>query len=153
MAVHRVPMSPPAPRAQPDQALEELLRVGVTWGDSEAWLPALPPGSVDLWFTSPPYADARAYSRIHPDHYVGWFRPFAASMLAATKDTGWLVLNIKDRVAASGPLRGQRHPYVYELVIDLQRHGHIRHLAVDERRDERAAVRLRHLRALQQFAR
>ena len=118
-----VPASPPAPRTEPDQALAELLRQGITWGDSAAWLPALPPRSVDLWFTSPPYADARAYSRIHPDRYVGWFRPYAAAMLAAAKDTGWLVLNIKERVAASGPLRGQRHPYVYELVIDLQRQG------------------------------
>ena len=123
MAAPSVPASPPAPRTQPDQALGELLREGVTWGDSEAWLPALPSGSVDLWFTSPPYADARAYSRIHPDRYVDWFRPYAASMLAATKDTGWLVLNIKNRVAPGGPLRGQRHPYVYELVLELQRQG------------------------------
>jgi DNA modification methylase len=123
MAVHPVPAPPPAPPAQPDQALAELLRQGITWGDSAAWVPALPPESVDLWFTSPPYADARAYSRIHPDHYVDWFRPHSASMLAATKDTGWLVLNIKNRVAPSGPLRGQRHPYVYELVLELQRQG------------------------------
>jgi DNA modification methylase len=123
MAAHPVPARPPAPPAQPDQALAELLRQGITWGDSAAWLPALPPGSVDLWFTSPPYADARAYSRIHPDQYVDWFRPHSASMLAATKDTGWLVLNIKNRVTPSGPLRGQRHPYVYELVLELQRQG------------------------------
>jgi len=83
----------------------------------------LPPKSVDLWFTSPPYADARAYSRVHPDRYVEWFLPFSKSMLAATRDTGWLVLNIKNRVAKSGPLQGQRHPYVYELVIALQHQG------------------------------
>ncbi len=44
-------------------------------------------------------------------------------MLEATKDTGWLVLNIKNRVASSGALRGQRHPYVYQLVIALQEQG------------------------------
>jgi DNA modification methylase len=114
---------PPAPRRKGDQALAELLREGVTWGDSAEWLPVLPASSVDLWFTSPPYADARAYSRIHPDHYVEWFAPYGKQMLAATKDTGWLVLNIKNRVAASGPLRGQRHPYVYQLVIALQQQG------------------------------
>jgi DNA modification methylase len=103
--------------------LGRLLRQGVTWGDSAEWLPVLPEGSVDLWFTSPPYADARAYSRIHPDRYVEWFLPFAAYMLAATKDTGWLVLNIKNRVASSGALRGQRHPYVYQLVLALQQLG------------------------------
>lgn len=59
--------------------------------------------------------DARAYSRIHPDRDVEWFLPFSKAMLSATKDTGWLALNIKNRVASSGPLRGQRHPYIYQL--------------------------------------
>ena len=116
-------MAPPSPRVTGDAALKRLLSRGVTWGDSAEWLPVLPEASVDLWFTSPPYADARAYSRIHPDRYVEWFLPFAKDMLAATKDTGWLVLNIKNRVAKSGPLRGQRHPYVYQLVIALQHLG------------------------------
>ncbi len=49
--------------------------------------------------------------------------PFSKDMLAATEDTGWLVLNIKNRVAKSGPLQGQRHPYVYQLVIALQHQG------------------------------
>ncbi len=113
----------PKPPAAPSSALDQLLRDGVTWGDSLAWLPALPESSVDLFFTSPPYADARAYSRIHPDRYVEWFLDFARPMLAATKDTGWFVLNIKNRVAKSGPLRGQRHPFVYELVLALQHLG------------------------------
>lgn len=71
----------------------------------------------------PPPGDARSYSRIHPDRYVEWFLPFGKAMLSATKDTGWLVLNIKNRVANSGPYRGQRHPYVYQLVIALQQQG------------------------------
>ncbi|MDR0346410.1 MAG: site-specific DNA-methyltransferase [Nocardiopsaceae bacterium] len=115
--------TPPAPQLTGAAALGRLLSEGVTWGDSAQWLPVLPEASVDLWFTSPPYADARAYSRIHPDRYVEWFLPFGASMLAATKDTGWLVLNIKNRVASGGPLRGQRHPYVYQLVLALQQQG------------------------------
>lgn len=123
MAVHPLPTTPPTPPIRPDVALERLLRNGVTWGDSEMWLPGLPAGSVDLFFTSPPYADARAYSRIHPDRYVDWFLPFAKGMLAATTETGWLVLNIKNRVASSGPLKGQRHPYVYQLVLALQHMG------------------------------
>jgi len=114
---------PPAPSAEGDAALGALLDDGIVWGDSSEWLPVLPADSVDLWFTSPPYADARAYSRIHPDSYVEWFLPFAKHMLEATKDTGWLVLNIKNRVANSGPFRGQRHPYVYQLVIALQQQG------------------------------
>jgi DNA modification methylase len=44
-------------------------------------------------------------------------------MLNATTESGALILNIKNRVASSGPLRGQRHPYVYELVLALQHMG------------------------------
>jgi DNA modification methylase len=117
------PPAPPGPRTPPDQTLEALLREGETWADSSEWLPALPSESVDLWFTSPPYADARAYSRIHPDRYVDWFLPYGKLMLEATKGTGWLVLNIKNRVARSGPFQGQRHPFVYQLVIALQQQG------------------------------
>ncbi len=102
-----------------DAVLAQLIKNGVTWGDSSVWLPRLPVGSVDLFFTSPPYADARAYSRIHPDRYVEWFLPFARAMYEATCESGSLVLNIKNRVTKSGPLKGQRHPYVYQLVIAL----------------------------------
>ena len=123
MDTHTLAPPPPAQDALGDHALDMLLDQGVTWGDSAEWLPALPEASVDLWFTSPPYADARAYSRIDPDRYVEWFLPFGKAMLPATKDTGWLVLNIKNRVANSGPLRGQRHPYVYQLVVALQQQG------------------------------
>jgi len=115
--------SMPGPPAEPYLALKQLLVEGVTWGDSADWLIALPDGSVDLFFTSPPYADARAYSRIHPDRYVEWFLPFARAMYEATAETGSLVLNIKNRVAKSGPLRGQRHPFVYQLVLSLQEMG------------------------------
>lgn len=112
-------MPPKDPRA----ALDRLVSEGVVWGDSSDWLQKLPPASVDLFFTSPPYADARAYSRIHPDRYVEWFLPLARDMFEATTETGSLVINIKNRVAKSGPLKGQRHPYVYQLVLALQNMG------------------------------
>jgi DNA modification methylase len=123
MRLHAVASEIPPPPEHPDTALAQLLVQGVTWGDSEAWLPRLPSGSVDLFFMSPPYADARPYSRIHPDRYVEWFLPFARSMYEATAPSGSLILNIKNRVAKAGPLRGQRHPYVYELVLALQHLG------------------------------
>jgi DNA modification methylase len=44
-------------------------------------------------------------------------------MYNAAKPTGSLILNIKNRVANRGPLRGQRHPYVYQLVLALQHMG------------------------------
>ena len=125
-AMHlEVALAPPVPEppADCDIALARLLDEGIVWGDAAQWLKQLPTGSVNLFFTSPPYADARSYSRISPDRYVGWFKPFAQSMLEATCDTGSFVINIKNRVAKSGPFKGQRHPYVYELILDLQRMG------------------------------
>ena len=113
-----VDADPPSPPTDPGAALAALLAEGVTWGDASDWLPALPNASIDLFFTSPPYADARAYSRIHPDRYVEWFLPFAAAMLEAAKPTGSFVLNIKNKTS-----RGQRHTYVYELVIALKQQG------------------------------
>lgn len=104
-------------------SLSAALEAGVVHGDALNLLPRLDRGSVDLFFTSPPYADQRAYSRIHPDRYVDWFLPFARAMFDATSETGSLVLNIKNRVANRGPLKGQRHPYVYELVLALQHMG------------------------------
>lgn len=101
----------------------EFMRQGVVAGDALELLPKIGEDEVDLFFMSPPYADQRAYSRIHPDRYVEWFLPFAREMLTATSETGSMVINIKNRVAGSGPLRGQRHPYVYELVLALQNMG------------------------------
>lgn len=49
--------------------------------------------------------------------------PFARAMFDAAKPTGSLILNIKNRVANRGPLRGQRHPYVYQLVLAMQTMG------------------------------
>jgi DNA modification methylase len=106
-----------------EAVLAQVLDEGVTHGDAMEWLVRLPGQSVDLFFTSPPYADARAYHRVDPDNYVEWFLPFARAMLEATSETGNLILNIKNRVANTGPLRGQRHPYVYQLVLALQDMG------------------------------
>ncbi len=108
---------------RPGTVLQDGLRQGVLHGDGQGFLSELPNGSIDLFFTSPPYADARGYSRIHPDRYVEWFLPFARAMFDATKPTGSLIINIKNRVAKEGPLKGQRHPYVYQLVLALQNIG------------------------------
>lgn len=101
----------------------EFLRQGIVAGDALSLIPKIGKDEVDLFFMSPPYADQRAYSRINPDRYVEWFLPFAREMHEATAETGSMIINIKNRVAGSGPLRGQRHPYVYELVLALQHMG------------------------------
>lgn len=109
--------------ASQNSFLERLENELVIEGNSLDLLPLLPRGSVDLFFMSPPYADARDYSIIHPDKYVSWFLPFARLMYDATSLTGSMIINIKNRVANRGPLKGQRHPYVYELVVALQHMG------------------------------
>jgi DNA modification methylase len=124
MPSQRVPSAPGARGEGPGpDPVAGFLQAGVAKGDALELIPQLAPGSVDLFFTSPPYADARAYSRIHPDRYVEWFLPFARAMFEATSETGSLVLNIKNRVASRGPLKGQRHPYSYQLVLALQHMG------------------------------
>ena len=35
-----------------------------------------------------PYADARSYGSIRPDHYLKWFVPFAEAIVAATAGQG-----------------------------------------------------------------
>lgn len=103
--------------------LASALEQGIVHGDAMEVMEGLPDQAVDLFFMSPPYADQRAYSRVNPDRYVDWFLPFAREMYRLTAESGSMVINIKNRVAGSGPLKGQRHPYVYELVLALQNMG------------------------------
>jgi len=89
-------------------------------GDCEVILPALPADSVDLIFTSPPYADQRSstYGGIDADQYVAWFLPKADEFLRVLKPTGSFVLNIKERV-----VNGERHTYVIELILAMRKRG------------------------------
>ena len=114
-------MRPPPTR--PDRALAQVLASGVVHGDAAPWLAALPADSVDLCFTSPPYADTRSYARIPPEDYVEWFLPHAELVLTAVRPSGSFVLNIVNRVGRRGEYRGQRHPYVFELVLAIQQLG------------------------------
>jgi len=89
-------------------------------GDCEEVLKTLPDNSIDLIFTSPPYADQRAktYGGIKPDQYVDWFIPKAAQFLRVLKPTGTFVLNIKERV-----VEGERHTYVIDLILRMREQG------------------------------
>lgn len=89
-------------------------------GDCEQLLKQLPDNSLDLIFTSPPYADQRSktYGGISPDQYVAWFLPKAAEFLRVLKPTGTFILNIKERV-----VEGERHTYVLELIMALRQQG------------------------------
>ncbi len=89
-------------------------------GDCEEILKKLPDNSVDLIFTSPPYADQRkkTYGGIHPDNYIEWFLPKAEQMLRVLKPTGTFVLNIKEKV-----VNGERSTYVMELILEMRKQG------------------------------
>ena len=65
-------------------------------GDCEEILRKIPDNSIDLIFTSPPYADQRkkTYGGISADEYVDWFMPKASQFLRVLKPTGSFILNI-----------------------------------------------------------
>jgi DNA modification methylase len=89
-------------------------------GDCAETMKAIQDNSVDLIFTSPPYADQRkkTYGGIHPDEYVDWFLPISAELLRILKPTGTFVLNIKERV-----VNGERHTYVFDLIKAMREQG------------------------------
>lgn len=89
-------------------------------GDCENLLKEIPDSSVDLIFTSPPYADQRknTYGGIHPDKYVEWFLPKAEQMLRVLKPTGTFILNIKEKV-----VNGERSTYIMELILAMKKQG------------------------------
>ncbi len=89
-------------------------------GDSKLKLKDIEDNSIDLIFTSPPYADQRkkTYGGIHPDKYVDWFLPISEQLLRVLKPTGTFVLNIKEKV-----VNGERSTYVLELILAMKRQG------------------------------
>jgi DNA modification methylase len=89
-------------------------------GDCEQYLKRIPDNSVDLIFTSPPYADQRrkTYGGISPNDYVDWFLPKSEQMLRVLKPTGTFILNIKEKV-----VNGERSTYVMELIIAMRKQG------------------------------
>lgn len=89
-------------------------------GDCREVLLDFPDNSIDLIFTSPPYADQRknSYGGVSPDEYVDWFLPKADEFLRVLKPTGTFILNIKERV-----VDGERHTYVMELILEMRKHG------------------------------
>ena len=87
-------------------------------GDCEQILKEFPDNSIDLIFTSPPYADQRknTYGGITPEHYVEWFLPKTKQFLRVLKPTGTFILNIKEKV-----VNGERHTYVIQLILEMKK--------------------------------
>lgn len=87
-------------------------------GDSLELLRSLPPNSVNLVVTSPPYAlhFKKAYGNEHKDRYVEWFLPFAREIQRVLTDDGSFVLNIGGSYNQGTPTRSIYH---FKLLIAL----------------------------------
>ena len=93
----------------------------INQGDCEQVLKTFPDSSIDLIFTSPPYADNRrksAYAGVPVDGFVEWFMPIGAELKRILKQDGSFVLNIKERAS-----HGERQTYVLELILNLRKQG------------------------------
>jgi len=96
------------------------IKTDIRNGDSENILKELPDNSVDLIFTSPPYADQRksTYGGVHPDKYTEWILPITKELLRVLKSDGTFILNIKEKV-----INGERSTYVMELILEMRKQG------------------------------
>lgn len=96
-------------------------------GRCEEILKKVKPRSIDLIFTSPPYADLRNYkvenAKIAPEDYVQWFKPMAKQIKRVLKDEGSFVLNINDKV-----VNGEQQLYVFKLVVYLVEKLHFHYI-------------------------
>lgn len=78
----------------------------------------LPPHSVDLLVTSPPFGLVRkkGYGNADAHEYLEWFRPFAASFRRVLRETGSLVIDIGGAWTAGQPTRSLYH---FKLLVML----------------------------------
>ena len=72
----------------------------------------IPSGSVNLIFTSPPYAGKRRkyYGGSNAKEYIDWFIPISDGFYRILKNDGSLILNMKE-----GAQGGERQTYVIEM--------------------------------------
>ena len=89
-------------------------------GDCLESLKIIPDDSVNLIVTSPPYSERRkdVYGGIAPDKYSEWFMPRAEEFMRVLHPQGSFILNIWEHCE-----KGERHTYVYELVLAMKRAG------------------------------
>lgn len=99
---------------------------GVTiLGDSRNVLPQIPDDSIDLIFTSPPFALRRKkrYGNEPADQYVDWFMIFAKEFKRVLKKTGSLVIDIGGSWNPGEPTKSlYHHKLLIALVEDLGFH-------------------------------
>lgn len=87
-------------------------------GDSLAGMRKLPPGSVDLVFTSPPFALTRKkeYGNEPIERYMEWFIPFCEEIKRILTPEGSFVLDIGGSWIPGAPVRSMYH---FEVAIHL----------------------------------
>lgn len=93
--------------------------------DSRRILGAMPDESVNLVFTSPPYAlhFKKEYGNVHKDDYVEWFLTFSREIKRVLAEDGSFVLNIGGSYNQGQPTRSTYHLKVLlALVEDLGFH-------------------------------
>jgi DNA modification methylase len=80
--------------------------------DSLELLPTLVDASVDLVFTSPPYAlhFKKEYGNADQKDYVAWFLPFAREIKRVLKTEGSFVLNIGGSWTPGEPVASPAQP-------------------------------------------
>ena len=107
------------PRAKEVEKLQ-LPIDSIICGDCLNVLHTMPDESIDLIFTSPPYADNRkkTYQGVPTKQYVDWFLPISLELRRVLKQDGSFVLNIKERAE-----NGERQTYVIELILGMRKQG------------------------------
>jgi len=87
-------------------------------GDSLQLMTKLPDASINLVFTSPPYAlhFKKEYGNVHKSEYVEWFLDFARQIYRILTDDGSFVLNIGGSWNPGFPTRSV---YQYKLLVAL----------------------------------
>ena len=93
----------------------------IVHGDSQSYMQdQIADESVDLIFTSPPFALLRKkdYGNVEAENYVEWFEPFAHEFHRILKPTGSLVIDIGGSWIPGQPTRSLYH---WELLIMLCR--------------------------------
>jgi len=90
----------------------------IIFGDCFEELPKIPSDSIDMVFTSPPYAERRksAYGGPSEKIYVDWFLPLGMEIKRVLKPTGSFFLNIKPHTS-----KGERSLYVFDLICRLKK--------------------------------
>lgn len=89
-------------------------------GDSLAAMKRMPAGSVDLVFTSPPFALTRKkeYGNEPVERYLAWFIPFCEEIKRILKPEGSFVLDIGGSWIPGAPVRSMYH---FEVAVHLSK--------------------------------